>query len=270
MYAIFFEIFSIQCNVEEFTSIFLSIILSVGITSFYMMILGIVTNRYMGDHIIVGTGMNILAPALAILLYMILSPRSTGLDVSSIIFAYDKNIIHEGHNDLQYLHFILLAVTIIILAISAFFLNKTTFGLRLKSSGENPYSLETAGVSVAKTRMFALWIAGLLSALAGVIFTTKGSSAFFFTVNGSGFLAIGVLILGQYKIIGTLVGSIILAIFIGLFNAIPFVFSANEWLVAHQALLRAIPFLIPIIGLMVFRKSFVPNAVGKNFKKDQR
>lgn len=276
IYAIFYENMHMAWGIGEMTSIFLAMGVAVLLSSTYMMLLSHVTNRYMGDHIIVGTGMNLLAPAIGFLLYVLFSAKTLNLDPSAISFVYDANIIRlttstGQFNGLLYSHLVMIAITITLVFVSAHFLNHTRFGLRLKSSGENPYSLETAGVSVAKTRRHALWLAGLLSSLAGVAFTMVNpvGSQFFFTVNGSGFIAIGIIILGQYKVSGSTIGSIVFAILIGFFNSIPFV-SGNDLLVSHQNLMKAIPFIIPLIGLMVFRKSFVPAAVGQNFKKDQR
>jgi simple sugar transport system permease protein len=47
---------------------------------------------------------------------------------------------------------IMTIVTVLILLFFTFFFHKTNYGLRLKASGENPYALETAGISVKKTR----------------------------------------------------------------------------------------------------------------------
>ncbi len=268
LYAIFFEMFYMTVGLDEFVSIGAAILITLPLAAVYMMLLANITNRYMGDHIIVGTGMNLLAPAIALLMYMSFTAQSIDLDATKIQFDYSKNHITP---DILYLHFALIIITVIIIFVSAFALNETKFGLRLKTSGENPYSLETSGVSVAKTRRTALYIAGLLSALAGIAFTTKnpGVSSFFFTVNGSGFIAIGIMILGQYKILGSFIASIVFAILIGLFNSIPFV-TANDFLINNQNILKAIPFIIPIVGMMFLKLSYTPASVGKNFKKDQR
>ncbi len=269
IYAIFFEQFSINWGFGEFESIAFAVIIATLLSSIYMLLLANITNRYMGDHIIVGTGMNLLAPAMAFLLYYSFSGKELLLDPSSIQFVYENNYI--GETPLLWTHLAFVIFTALVILVSLFILNRTKFGLRLKTSGENPYALETAGVSVANTRTKALWIAGLLSSLAGIAFTMRYPTRenFWFTVNGSGFIAIGIMILGQYRILGTVIGSLVFAFLISIFNVIPFV-SNNHFLLENQNLMKAIPFVIPLIGLMVFRKSYVPKAVGKNFRKDQR
>ncbi len=275
LFAIFYEILTQNLGLTQLESVIIGLVVSVPLSALFMLLLSNLTNRYLADHIIAGTGLNLLAPVLMIFAYNILSPTISGslraerilLDISNLQAHFD--IDGKINNELSYLTLVFVMLTLIIVVISAFALNKTTFGLRLKSSGENPYSLETAGVSVAKTRRTALYIAGLLSSLAGAIFVTKGN--FYFTVNGSGFLAIGILILGQYRVFGTFIGSIVLASFIGFFNSLSIILGqSNDIYNEYNQLFQTIPFLIPLLGLMIFRKSFVPNAVGKNFKKDQR
>ncbi len=254
---------------KDIYSVLLAIIITVPLAGLYMMLLSILTNRYFADHIVAGTGMNLLAPALMMMLYWILSPTVVGYNrPGSVLFIIPQwYVTIDGFStDLSYLHIFLVLLTILITVICYLTLNKTRFGLRLKSSGENPYSLETSGISVKKTRTIALYLSGILSSLAGIVFVTKGT--FFFTVNGSGFLAIGILILGQYRVIGTTIGSVVLALFIALFDTLPLFLGSGVAQLTYM--MKIIPFVIPIIGLIIFKKSYVPKAVGTNFKKDQR
>lgn len=272
VFALLFQSLGTGSTLADFL---LAVIITVPLAGLYMMLLGILTNRYYADHIVAGTGMNLLAPALMLMLYWVLSPRVSGpgtiysIDVLSDMSQWALVDSNGFKTEFNYMYLLFLALTILIVVISFYVLNKTTFGLRLKSSGENPYSLETSGVSVKKMRYITMFISGIISSLAGIIFVTKGT--FFFTVNGSGFLAIGIMIMGQYKISGTVIGSLILAAFIGLFEALPQIIgTGNSSFNQASNLLKAIPFILPLIGLCVFRNSFVPNTVGQNFKKDQR
>ncbi len=276
LYAVLFQIISGIEGMNEIAAIVISLVLTTSLASTYMMLLSHATNKYMGDHIIIGTGMNLLAPAIGFLLYFMFSPNVPALHPTNFTINYGDymNIINNGvvrEKELLWIHVVFAIGAIVIAIISAWVLNKTKFGLRLKSSGENPYALETSGVGVAKTRRNALYIAGMLSALAGAAFVSKDT--FFFTVKGSGFLAIGIMILGQYRVFGTIIGSVLMAVLIGYFDAVVFLhgpIANSEIMRQYQVLLKAIPFIIPLIGLMIFRKSYVPKSVGQNFKKDQR
>lgn len=270
LFAIFFE--NLGLYMPHGIAALLAVFISVPLSALFMMLLGILTTRYAADHIIAGTGLNLLAPVAFFLIYNLLTVHhlADGVRNAQILFSLPEWNMQIGTStDFNILDFMFLFGTIGILFLSIFVLDKSQFGLRLKSSGENPYSLETAGVSVNRTRNIALYIAGLLSSLSGALFLTK--TTFFFTVNGSGYLAIAILILGQYKIRGSVIGSLIMAAFIGFFDTLPLVFGTTiPALKEYTNILKMIPFIVPIVGLMVFRKSYIPKAVGTNFKKDQR
>lgn len=276
LFALFYENINQVLGFGQIESVLISLLISVPLSAIFMLLLSTLIIRYLSDHIIAGTGLNILAPVIMIFAYNMISPTISGdlraetilLDISNLRGHIE--IDGRMNNELSYLTVAFVLLTIVILLISSFAINKTSFGLRLRSSGENPYALETSGISVNKTRIVALYIAGLLSSFAGVVFVSAGNN-FYFTVNGSGFLAIGILILGQYKIMGTVIGSIILSTFIGTFNSLPAILGTKIPLFNDNIyLFKMIPFLMPIIGLIIFRKSYVPKAVGQNFKKDQR
>lgn len=245
-------------NLNLIISLFASSLLA----GFYMWLLHLVTSKYMGDQIIVGTGLNLLAPALSIFVWIFFID-----DKESVNWMFaDWKYTTSGGVDFNKLCIWCLVITVVIVAVSWVYINKTKQGLRLKSSGENPFSLETAGVSVNRTRMKALYIAGVLSALAGAMFSMQMTS-FKFTVNGSGFLALGVLIMAQWKVEGTIISSMILALCISVFNNIT---KTKLDIDEYKNIMNAIPFLIPIIGLIFFKSSLAPKTVGQNFKKDQR
>ncbi len=278
LFAIIYETFHAKeaLNMSTGISFFMGILITVPLGAVYMMLLSHLTNKYYADHIIVGTGMNLLAPALMILSYIIFSPYAGDYRPSYIIINMSDWIWHmkfeDGsfNNSFNFAYIFLLMTVVIIIVISWMVINKTSFGMRLKSSGENPYSLETSGVSVHKTRSKAIFISGLLSTYAGAIFI-MGPNTFLFTVNGSGFLAIGIMILGQYRVLGTTIGSLILSAFISMISSLQYIHSGDGGFIdENRFLVQTIPFIIPIIGLMIFRKSYVPKAVGTNFKKDQR
>lgn len=244
-------------------NLFISIMISIILSSVYMLLLALFTNRYLADHVIVGTGMNLLAPALALILALSTIANRETIEMGSAFVHWTTNV--NGYIPFNKLCLWMLGVTLMITIASWFYLNKTQGGLRLKSSGENPYSLETAGISVAKTRTKSIFISGLLSGLAGAIFIIN-TPTFNFTVLGSGFISIAILIMSGYKVMGTMVYSIIFSILMAVFTNWLYIDPTST----NSDVMLAIPFLIPIIGLLVFRNHNSPAAVGKNFKKDQR
>ena len=62
-----------------------------------------------------------------------------------------------------------LPLTIVIAVVVAVLLSKTVFGLRLRAVGLNPVAANRAGISYARTVVFALASAGALGGLAGAL-----------------------------------------------------------------------------------------------------
>ena len=90
-------------------------------------------------------------------------------------------------------------IGIAILVISWLVLYKTRFGLRLRACGEHPQAADSVGINVYKMRYAGVLISGALAGLGGLVFIIPVSTNFNATVSGYGFLALAVLIFGQWK-----------------------------------------------------------------------
>ncbi len=264
LFAVFWNIMPESiANIPQL-SLFICIMIAVGFSILYMSLLTLFTNRFYADHIIVGTGLNLFAPAIAIMIWLavIVFPENVQMSGEFNHWMYEYN----ASTSLNTLAIWMSAIALAIAFVAWYFINKTKYGLRIKSSGENPYALETSGISVRKVRRFALIIAGALSGLAGVVFVIKNPT-FNFTVLGSGFISIAILIMAGHRVKGTVIYSVIFAASISIFDS---------WLVIAPGssissdLMMMLPFAIPIVGLLIYRKRTIPKAVGQNFRKDQR
>jgi ABC-type uncharacterized transport system permease subunit len=99
----------------------------------------------------------------------------------------------SGHSILVYLAFALVAL-------SAWALAKTRFGLRLRAVGENPHAVDTAGISVARLRYEAVIIAGVLCGLAGTYLSVALQGSFVRDMSaGRGFMALAALIFANWR-----------------------------------------------------------------------
>jgi simple sugar transport system permease protein len=160
----------------------------------------------------------------------------------------------------------------IILALAAIFwfiLYRTRFGLHLRACGDNPQAVDAAGINVARTRLVAVMISGLLSGVGGMCFaysiSTNVSPAIYF---GAGYLAIAAMIFGNWKIIPTLGACLIFG----------FARSAAQQLVlflkvdsSMTDLAMAVPYVLVLILLIFFSKSNrPPRALGSVYDKGER
>lgn len=159
---------------------------------------------------------------------------------------------------------------IIILILSAVTLYKTRFGLRLRACGEHPQAADAAGINVYKMQYTGVVISGALAGLGGLVFVVPTSTNFNADVAGYGFLAIAVLIFGQWKpwkILGA-------SLFFGLMKTIAAAYSGIPFLVSlgiPSYLYKMVPYIATMVVLMFTSKnSQAPRASGVPYDKGQR
>lgn len=159
---------------------------------------------------------------------------------------------------------------IAILIISSIVLYKTSFGLRLRSAGEFPQATDAAGVSVSKIRWAGVLISGALGGLGGLAYIVPISTEFNGSVAGYGFLAIAVLIFGQWKPKYIALA----AFFFGLLKTISAAYTGIPFLAnlgIPQVIYQVMPYVITIVVLfLTSKKSAAPAAEGQPFDKGQR
>ncbi len=86
-----------------------------------------------------------------------------------------------------------------ILIVASFVLYKTRFGLRLRACGEHPQAADSVGINVNRMRYAGVIISGALAGLGGLVLIVPTTVEYTGTVSGYGFLALAVLIFGQWK-----------------------------------------------------------------------
>jgi simple sugar transport system permease protein len=226
------------------------------------------------DQTISGTALNMFAPAFSI--YMARSMQSNG--VQQIQFTntfYIQKVPVLG--DIPVLGpllfqncYITTYVGFIILAVAAFVLYKTKFGLRLRACGEHPQAADSVGVNVYKIRYAGVLISGALAGLGGLVFVVPTSTNFNATVAGYGFLALAVLIFGQWKPVRILIS----ALFFGLMKTIAAAYSGIPGLQSlpiSSDIYKMIPYIATLIVLaFTSAKSQAPRASGVPYDKSTR
>lgn len=161
-------------------------------------------------------------------------------------------------------------IGIAILLISTLVLYKTRFGLRLRACGEHPQAADAAGINVYRMQYAGVLISGALGGLGGLVFVVPTSTNFNADVAGYGFLAIAVLIFGQWKPMKILGASL----FFGLMKTIAAAYSGIPFLAAlgiPSYLYKMIPYIATMVVLMFTSKnSQAPRASGIPYDKGQR
>lgn len=157
-----------------------------------------------------------------------------------------------------------------ILAVSAVVLYKTRFGLRLRACGEHPQAADSVGINVYKMRYAGTLISGALAGIGGLVFIIPTSVNFDANVSGYGFLAIAVLIFGQWK-----PGRILFAsLFFGLMKTISAVYTSVPFLMSLSIpsdVYKMFPYIATLVVLIfTARNSQAPRAEGIPYDKGER
>lgn len=224
------------------------------------------------DQTISGTAINMFSTAFAIFMArMIKTTQQVEFNTNFLISEVPVLSKIPFIGDLFFKNaFITTYIGILILIISAFVLYKTRFGLRLRSCGEFPQAADSVGINVSKVRYTAVIISGILAGLGGFIFVITTSNSFNGDVGGYGFLAVAVLIFGQWNPARILFASVFFGLMKTLSNTystIPFLVSLNLPTTAY----KVIPFLATLILLaLISKKSSAPKALGEIFDKGKR
>ncbi|MDR2867561.1 MAG: ABC transporter permease [Acholeplasmatales bacterium] len=229
------------------------------------------------DQTISATAINLIAPAL--LPFMIQTLKLGEQDKLNIInreYFYVPNVVFGNYDGANIpfigkfltgnLYFSLI-LGVIIIIIAAIVINKTKIGLRIKAAGENPHALDTAGVDPRKMRYLGVIISGFLAGIAGFFLITGFTNRFESNVSGYGFLALAVLIFGNWKPGGIILGGLLFSALLTLSNAIalfPFLAGLN----IPSTVLKILPYLITLLVLVLTsKKSHAPQNEGIFYEK---
>lgn len=191
------------------------------------------------------------------------------LFVLAIAIAFILHIRNSFSNSLNFnleiSYFLLLMLLIVV--VSYIFLFKTKFGLRLMACGEHPQSAGSVGINVYFQRYLGVSISGILGGLGGFAYIVQSAGCwdFKYGVAGFGFLALAVMIFGQWKPIKIFLSALIF----GLCQTISVLYS-GKWGIP-QFIYKMLPYIVCMVVLVLTsRKSRAPKAEGIPYDKSQR
>ena len=255
----------------------------------FSLLLSFASVNLRADQTIGGTALNLLAPALVLFFIRIIANQNTlqmlSGDSASWFMIKKTTLGFDRDADLgflgnTFLHKVYLAtyVCIILFIILSIILYKTRFGLRLRSCGENPQAANSLGINVQKMRYTGTTISGALAGMGGFVYAlTTANCASTGDVAGFGFLALAVMIFGNWKPLNIAGASILF----GLFKCIAAAYSSIDingdgvYLLANLGIsshfYRLLPYIITLLVLAFTSKSSrAPKAEGIPYDKSMR
>lgn len=228
--------------------------------------------RLFSDQIIAGTAINLCATGMTVFFAQVIFGQqgtqaySRGLVKTSYGFFSRIPVlgpmVFTHTYPTVYLGFVLVAL-------AWYVLYRTPFGVHVRATGDQPYAVDGAGLSVFRLRSAAVVISGLCAGLGGgVLILTQDIQYTVYSTHGTGFIALAALISGRWHPFGVLVTSVLFG-----FSQILNVYATSVELLKHLPieLFSALPYALTVVVLLLFGgRGEAPRAIGQPYDRARR
>lgn len=241
----------------------------------YSLLLSWAAINMRADQTIVGTALNMLVPAI-VLLFSKMFFKSDGVTTDTYYYIKEVPVLGKipvlGKLFFQntYLTVYIGAILLVIVTIIFY---KTSFGLHLRACGEHPQAADSVGINVYRMRYAGVTISGILGGIGGYFYAVgvmNGDANGHTGVAGFGFLALAVMIFGQWKPLRILFAALFFAFLRTLaysVSLIPFL----DALKLDKTYYQMLPYVATMVVLaFTSKKSRAPKAEGIPYDKGLR
>ena len=163
-------------------------------------------------------------------------------------------------------HNLLVYVAFALVPISAYILNRTTFGLMIRAVGQNPEAADAMGVSVTRVRYATVTIGGMLAGLAGASLSIALINLFQQNLTaGQGFIAVALVYFGGWRPWAVAAGAMLFSFV----NALQLQIKVIGLDVPSEFAVMA-PYIITIIALVfASKRQEQPTALTKPYERGE-
>lgn len=248
----------------------------------FALIHGLASITYRGNQLISGVALNFLASGLTVVLgnawyqqggrtpslsgsarfHEITLPFAEALSNVPVIGPLYSDVL-SGHKPIVY-------IALLVVPLTWWVLYRTRFGLRLRAVGENPASVDTAGVSVIRQRYVAVLIAGVLCGIAGAYLSTSQAASFGREMTaGRGYIALAALIFSKWRPFYALMACLLFGLLEAISNLYPNINVFDVFSIPVQ-FTQALPYILTVVILAGFvGKAIPPKAGGEPYVKER-
>jgi simple sugar transport system permease protein len=263
-------------------NVWIGALAGIGASMILALVHGLASITFRGNQLISGVALNFVASGITVLIAQAMfgqGGRTPPLDgaarfnpitlpfadsLASVPFVGPlyREVI-SGHTALVY-------VALAAVPLTWWLLYRTRYGLRLRAVGENPASVDTAGVSVTRLRYSAVAITGILCGLAGAYMAAGLQAGFGREMTaGRGYIALAALIFANWLPWRAL-GATMLFGFLQALALRPDVIERTIHVSIPVPALDAMPYVLTIIVLFGFvGKPQPPRAGGEPYIKER-
>lgn len=243
---------------------------------------GLASITFRGNQLISGVALNFVASGITVLVAQsmfqqggrtpplegaarfnpITLPFADSLASIPVIGPFYTEVL-SGHTALVY-------VALLMVPLTWWALYRTRFGLRLRAVGENPASVDTAGVSVVRLRFTAVAITGILCGVAGAYMAAGLQAGFGKEMTaGRGYIALAALIFAKWRPWYALMATLLFGFFQALALRPDVIQSTLNFAIPVPAL-DALPYILTVVVLAGFvGRAIPPRAGGEPYVKER-
>lgn len=232
------------------------------------------------DQIISATALNIFALAFVVFVARTTQVRADGTPTGGLQIIFRSRFIIREFPVLSRIPvigdiffkqmYISLFVGLVIFIATWVIISRTRFGLRIRACGENPHAADSLGINIYRIRFIAVMLSGALAGIGGVQFVANTSTEYAANMVGFGFLAIAVLIFGNWRPPRILFAAMFFGVMRVLgqyYVRIPFLASLG----IPAPFFRMTPYIATLFVLALFSKSSkAPKALGQIYDQGKR
>ncbi|MEL7610181.1 MAG: ABC transporter permease [Bacillota bacterium] len=230
------------------------------------LVLGFVSITARVNQVVAGIGINSLFLGLTsyLLKMMYVEPPAS---VAAFDYLHIEGLSNIPVLGVLFSQQLLTYVAFLLVPVCAYIMNSTSFGMSLRSVGEQPHAADSLGINVNRMRYIAILISGVLGGVAGTALSLGQLSMFSEgMIAGRGYLAWSAVTVGKWSPVGIMLASLLFG-------------GASSVQVRLQAMGINIPYhffsMLPYVITMIVMVSVVgrteaPKAIGKPFQKGER
>lgn len=248
----------------------------------FALIHGVASITFRGNQLISGVALNFMASGITVLVAQSLfgqggrtpplsgAARFNPIDLPGAAAVANVPVLGPFYDRVVSGHSILVYLALLAVPATWWLLYRTRFGLRLRAVGENPESVDTAGISVIRLRYTAVMLTGILCGVAGAYMATSLQAGFGREMTaGRGYIALAALIFAKWRPWYAL-GATMLFGFLQAIALRPDVIEGTLHMKVPVSFLDALPYILTVIVLAGFvGRAIPPRAGGQPYVKER-
>lgn len=245
-------------------------VLVAGVVGFFFGLMMAFLAVYLGlSQHVSGLGITLFATGLSMFIYRLV----VGSPVVPPTVTPFKQIAIPGLSSIPVLgsalfnQYALVYIAWAVVLVMWFLLYKTSWGLSIRTVGENPFAADTVGINVNLTRTLCLAVGGALMGVGGAYLTLAHQNMFLIeVVGGRGWVSIAMVIFGNWDPLRGTMG----AFMFGFLDALQLRIQAMGFSIPFHLFL-VIPYLVTIVALIgVSRRAGAPAGLLKPYRREEK